>query len=606
MHDCAAAERESTAFVDYKRLYEELLATCDSQKAAIKKLSSENHRLHRYASPFNNNMHEWFANLQHKVKIQAHQIAAFESGEKYISMKADFNACISERDRKIKQQGKELADANSRLVTMRENWMNVFEDTHKEHEKELRAKDSRINQLFERAIKAEGRSDTLLNENRDLRVELYAVKNELYEEQEKRTRLVIQLKRNHENSSVPSSQKPNGKKIANSREKSDKKPGAQPGHKGHGRKWHEATSIHEIKAPEYEGNPDYKPTGRIIRKQVVNVVFSTVVDELWTLEYRHVRTRSRVHAAFPPGVVNEVNYGGSVKAVAFLLNNDCNVSIDKTKELISELTGGQLEISRGMINGLSKEFSKKTRDGQAAIFSKLLTSDVMGTDYSTAKVNGKQVQVLVCANDESNMFYVRNKKGHEGIKDTPVENFLGTLLHDHDKTFYSYGKLHQECLVHILRYLVSSMENETGLTWNKQMWELIREMIHYRNGLDPDADADPDILKKFEDSYIAILDTADNEYGFELPSKYYRDGYNLSRRLREFKDSHLLFLTDGRVPSNNNLCERLLRKLKRKMRQVMTFRSFESLENFCTALGLLGMIKLKSDNTYARVSEIFS
>ena len=80
---------------------------------------------------------------------------------------------------------------------------------------------------------------------------------------------------------------------------------------------------------------------------------------------------------------------------------------------------------------------------------------------------------------------------------------------------------------------------------------------------------------------------------------------NLQKRLREYKDSHLLFLYDSSIPTNNNLCERLLRQLKRKLRQMMTFRSFESLEYYCTSLGLLGMLRRENKNLYKSVSEIF-
>ena len=35
--------------------------------------------------------------------------------------------------------------------------------------------------------------------------------------------------------------------------------------------------------------------------------------------------------------------------------------------------------------------------------------------------------------------------------------------------------------MHIERYLKDSIENEKDLTWNKQMLELIKEMIHENN-----------------------------------------------------------------------------------------------------------------------------
>ena len=36
-------------------------------------------------------------------------------------------------------------------------------------------------------------------------------------------------------------------------------------------------------------------------------------------------------------------------------------------------------------------------------------------------------------------------------------------------------------MVHILRYLKDSMENEPDRTWNRQMHGLVREMIHAVN-----------------------------------------------------------------------------------------------------------------------------
>lgn len=81
----------------------------------------------------------------------------------------------------------------------------------------------------------------------------------------------------------------------------------------------------------------------------------------------------------------------------------------------------------------------------------------------------------------SRCIFARESKGHAGIRDTPVETFGGILVHDHEACFYGYSSDHQECMVHIERYLKDSIENEKGLTWNGQMLELIREMIQENN-----------------------------------------------------------------------------------------------------------------------------
>lgn len=64
----------------------------------------------------------------------------------------------------------------------------------------------------------------------------YAAESALEEEKGKNQKLRAQLNRDHENSSIPSSKLLRPKKVANSREKTGRKPGAQPGHKGHCRK----------------------------------------------------------------------------------------------------------------------------------------------------------------------------------------------------------------------------------------------------------------------------------------------------------------------------------------------------------------------------------
>ena len=157
-----------------------------------------------------------------------------------------------------------------------------------------------------------------------------------------------------------------------------------------------------------------------------------------------------------------------------------------------------------------------------------MSSPVMNADFTNANVNGKSAQVLVLASPIENvaLYIGKEKKGHEGIKGTPLENYVGTVVHDHDKTFYSYGTNHQECIQHDCRYLIDSKENEPDLNWNRRMHELIREMLHYRNGLGEGEEPDPARVAELETKYDEILNEAQKEYEDTPPSKYYREGYN--------------------------------------------------------------------------------
>jgi hypothetical protein len=152
-------------------------------------------------------------------------------------------------------------------------------------------------------------------------------------------------------------------------------------------------------------------------------------------------------------------------------------------------------------------------------------------------------------------------------------------------TYYSYGGSHQECLAHALRYLKNSRKNEPGLTWSEKMRELLQEAIHYRNSLGHEAVLESAKVKAFETRYADILTLAEKEYAQNPPSSYYKDGYNLYKKMTKYKESHLLFLHDKRVLADNNRAERLARIFKRKQKQAISFRSFEGLGYLCDSLG---------------------
>ena len=549
---------------------------------------------------------EHITHLQYKVKSLTFQVESFKSGEKYVSMRSEFAKQLAAKNREIKKIKSELANAHCETVTVRQNWMQVFEDISKEHEKELGERDRIIRKLKDQLFATQQQLDETREKLKDKAVELYKVKTELEEQIGANLELKAQINRDYENSSIPSSQKPNHKKINNNREKTGKKPGGQPGHKGHCRKKHTPTERIHIPAPEkYVNSNDYKPTGKEISKQVVNINISINTIEYSTPEFRNIHTGQRVHAAFPDGVINDVNYGGSIKALAFLLNNRCGVSIDKVRELLSDVTDGELQISKGMINGLSKEFSTKTEVEQKKAFADLLLSPVLNADFTNARVNGKSAQVFICATPEVTMYFSRENKGHKGIVGTPVEQYHGILVHDHDVTFYNYGDNHQECLSHVIRYLKNSIENEPNLTWNKQMLELIREMIHYRNSI-TDKNPDPDEVKELVSKYNETLELARGEYEYEPPSNYYKDGYNLYKRMDEYKDSHLLFLHNFSVPATNNLSERKGRVFKRKQKQVMAFRSFDSLIYLCNSMSIIDLLLTGEGSLFKSVATILS
>lgn len=553
------------------------------------------------------NNHQYFriTSLSYRLRAALRELASFRSGEAYTKLRTDYeniirglNATID----KVRQERDSLSIANKKITRQ---WMEVQEDIQKEHEKETGKLKKVILELLDMVASLKNRNAELDEKWKKALHDYYETAAELEEAKGLIVKLTAQVNHNYENSSLPSSKCIDRKKITNNREKTGKKPGAQPGHPHHPRKPMEPDRVVEIPAGENFGDSSrYVPTGNTISRQVIGITVIPVVTEYRTMEFYDKKKGRNVHAAFPDGVTDDVNYDESIKAVLFLLNNRCNVSLEKTAQFVSDMTDGALSPAVGMVSGLCREFSSKSKAEQDSLFKSLLDAPVMHVDGTVARVNGTNHNVVVCSNGMATMYFARENKGHAGIKGTPVETFGGILVHDHEACFYGYGSDHQECMVHIERHLKDSIENEKGLTWNGQMLELIREMIHENNSA-PEGVTDEKIAG-FEARYDEIVRTAAKEYEDGPPSDYYRDGYNLYLRMVEYRHNHLLFLSNPLVDPDNNLCERKARVLKGKINQAISLRSFEHLVYFCECLSVIDHFATENkDSLYQSIKEVF-
>lgn len=546
--------------------------------------------------------------LQYQLKAAQAQLDAFRSGKKYQDMQETHHKEVRSLKQKEKRTREELSQTRRDMARARDHWFEVYEDLEKEYRREKEALEKQLREMPERALRAEKQRDEALEKMTIQRQQLYEVETELEKEKGKNLRLRSRLNQNHENSSRPSSQTIQRKTITNSREKTGRKPGGQPGHKGHVRKKQEPTAPVILLSPPQEvlKNQEFKKTSRCVVKQAVNIRMILEVKEYHADLYYNAKTGERIHAEFPPGVVDEVNYGGSIKAFLFLLNNDCCTSIDKSRRFLSDLTGGKLQISKGMVSRLVREFAERTEAERNETFLELLRSPVLHTDCTNARAGGKNAYVFVCATPEGKaLYFARSKKGHKGVEGTPVEDYEGIVVQDHESTFYRYGKDHQECLAHVLRYLKDSIENEPERSWNKRMHEQIRGMIHYRNSLEDGEVCAPEEIVRLEEEYCQILEKAKEEYEYIPATEYYKKGYNLYRRLEKHMHNHFLFLYDLRVPATNNEAERLLRSYKRKQQQAMSFRNVESIRYLCEGMSMLIKIRQETSNVFEKVSQIF-
>ena len=554
------------------------------------------------------NSFEYMTSLQYQNKHLKEQVEKFKSGEKYIQLQKihekELRKCLA----RIRELEKELAGERKQNRINTDHWMEVIEDVIREKERELKKKDTEIRNLQIKLNDMARQRDEALDKKRDALKELYEVKVDLQEEQDKNAGLRATLKKDFTNSSNPSSCDPNHPKVPNSRKNTGRSRGGQPGHIHHPRKKQNPDRVVQIPPKkEHLDTSKFKPTGKTISKQIIGLKIILDVTEYQTPEFRNIRTGQRVHADFPEGLKDEVTYDGSVKAAAWLLNTGCNVSIENTKRVFSEFTEGKLNLSTGMISNLQKEFSKKSEEERKVAFKELMTSPTMHVDFTFGRCNGKTSTVLICANDNTCLYMLQPKKGDEGVKGSPLEFYDGVVISDHEAAFLHYGSKHQECLSHIYRYAQGSIDNEPGKTWAGDLQVWIEDGTHLRNETLRGTGVYPsEKVEELERRYDEIMEKARKEYEYEPSTKYYRDGYNLFKRMSENKEDYVLFLHDITVDPTNNRAEQLARQYKRKNHQVITFRSTTGNSYYCDGLTQLQNLRKSEENLYKEIAAIFN
>ena len=124
---------------------------------------------------------EYVTNLQYKIKALEARLRLFESGEAYCRQRETYEKQLQEKDRIILSLQKELAEAHRETVTVRNNWLQVFEDMEK------------AAQMEKRALKVEKAWTKLHDKYVQKQKEYYAVLTELEEEKEKNQKLTARL-----------------------------------------------------------------------------------------------------------------------------------------------------------------------------------------------------------------------------------------------------------------------------------------------------------------------------------------------------------------------------------------------------------------------------
>jgi hypothetical protein len=396
--------------------------------------------------------------------------------------------------------------------------------------------------------------------------------------------LEARLNMNSTNSSMPPSSD-RWQRPQSERKKSDKKPGGQPGHKGHGIKIEQEPS--EIVT--------LKPTVCEHCMSDINDVEGIVKDSRYKIdvEIRTVLTRydqeevvcpicKAVNAGqFPEGINSRTQYGEGVRGISVLFTHYAMVGYDKTQKILNDVFG--VSIRAGTVANHVKEFVTKSKPALHEIAQRLKGSVVLHCDETSIRVNGKKQWLHTASDGEATYNTIHPKRGQAGTDDNGVlKEFTGTAVHDCWKPYFSYENcVHALCNAHLLRELQGVIDN-TGQAWAREMQELLREI---KEVVERYKDNDKEELssyydKKFTSEYERILRHGDEENPLKNGEKKRGKARCLLDRFIKYRDEIFRFAEDFEVPFDNNQAERDIRNVKVKQKVSGGFRSDDGAKNF--------------------------
>jgi len=444
-----------------------------------------------------------------------------------------------------------------------------------------------------------------------LRAENADLRAQLAEQQARIQELEARLAKDSHNSSKPPSSDPAFKKPPprTLRAKSGRKPGGQKDHPGATR-----TLIDDPEHTVLIPLSGHCACGRCLetlgvetlpeRRQVADLVVRREVTEYRTVA--GVCPCGQVHrSGFPEGVDAPVQYGPGVAAFAVYLTHFQQLPYQRTAELLQALAG--ISLSPATLYAMGREAAARLGAPVAAIGQAVVASAVAHADETGLRVAGALQWLHVLCTATLTFYAVHAKRGRDALAAIGLlASFRGTLVHDHWSAYAAYSCAHAFCNAHHLRELIAVAETHPTQPWPNQLIALLceaNEAACMARAAGFAALPGPMIEDLFN-RYEAILAEGARSHPRRHPPPGRRrrvkqtPAYNLITRLRDHRDEVLRFITDLRVPFDNNQAERDIRMPKLKQKVSGCFRSEDGARAFATIRSYLSTLRKQSVDTY--------
>src|SRR5713226_6333850 len=430
------------------------------------------------------------------------------------------------------------------------------------------------------------------------------------------------LTKTSRNSSKPPSSDGYGKvkRTESLRKSGDKPNGGQPGHDGQtlmASEHPDRTLTHEVPSCAHcQASLQGVEVVGYEERQVFDIPAIRIEVTAHRAEIKVCPACGRANKGpFPKAVTQAVQYGPTVNTWASYFTNEHHIPVERTTEIFADLV--QHRVSEATVLKASEQLDRCIEPSTEAVKGMLRNAEVLHVDESGLRVTGKLHWLHVASTDRLTSYEVHTKRGHEAMEDAGILGaFTGTAVHDHWKPYFKYDTCtHALCNAHHLREL-RFIDTQYQQAWAKDMTALllaIKAAVHATPA--PAMRLAPPEIEAFAKRYEEVVQS-----GFEanpapvsppegegrkrgrLP---HPPAVNLLIRLRDFKGEVLAFMSDFRVPFDNNQGERDIRMVKVKQKVSGGFRTLEGAKRFGRIRGYISTARKNAKNVFEAIRDAF-
>lgn len=569
------------------------------------------------------------------IKSQKKIIAEFKSGERYLKLQKDYRRVMAGYIKEIKKLKAEIGSLNARLISNRNMMTDDYYAMWDECRAEIRQLQETNRKLDDKVWETERKyGDRIDKLKMDYEDKLYEKDCVIDELKNRLAQAEALLGRDSTNTGLPTSKTPIDKKkrIPNTREKSGRSKGGQPGHEKHELEIPDEADITDViehgstgddfLCPHCDGN-DFFTTGEYESKYEYDVEIVVKKKKHIYYFYQCNDCGTVFSSRYPIYLRGNAGYGSTVQALALTLTNNVNAAMNKNAMFLAGITCGELKPCEGYIAKLQKRAAVALAQFCHDLKLLLITRRIIYWDDTVIMILTKRACFRFYGDEFIAYYTAHETKGWSGIDEDGILELLTSdtwVMHDHYKLNYNekFSFKNLDCNQHVERDCQKNSD-DTQHEWSSNVKALIGRAIKERDK------ALNEGYTSFSDSYIKAFNEQLEGYlsdgwkeNEKQPEKYGAAFERaLLKRFEKYRDNYFAWMKDFTLPTTNNLSERGLRGVKSHEKISGQFESVEAARyhaaiktytETCRRNGINEFVALKRlcDGNPYTVQEIFS